>query len=488
MMMTRTHRTIFKYIVAVIFISLIPIFAQSSQAIAQSKDQEISSIVNFLSKNVTSDGMPLSYRAPHGYWESIHHPVNEVDAVIERLLATYGLSLYDGALWQIVQAQNGHLELANAHTQRLLSGRSGDLSNIRASDGFHYSGKSLSPGEAYFFRLISDQYNQTDPLDGKTALEGFPNWPNLHHEDWRPVSGENSWAAILGPLQVAHVRYGSDIPLGSDEVKLAASILPAVELLQSPTGGIYYAPEGTYGVKPSFIATENNISMYAALRMLKEVIGDKDPRLKKRIENLMSGIERYLREIAYDRKKGYFVQGGHYENGKFSAASKFAVDCQTWALIILRAEWIDARFGAGSAFKLWQITKNRSGFFDDLDPGVIRGVGYTDGHDILSGEWSYGAIRAVKETAKFYHRTNPDRERQLIHDAANMAQGIESLKVTDPDALGSYKYSNKRYYIVFGWWANPIPSVASTAWAYFDKTGFNPFILGGGEDFKKDRR
>ena len=43
----------------------------------------------------------------------------------------------------------------------------------------------------------------------------------------------------------------------------------------------------------------------------------------------------------------------------------------------------------------------------------------------------------------------------------------------------SVLYSNIRYYIPFGWWANDIPATSSTAWAVAVDLKFNPFMLDG---------
>jgi len=40
-------------------------------------------------------------------------------------------------------------------------------------------------------------------------------------------------------------------------------------------------------------------------------------------------------------------------------------------------------------------------------------------------------------------------------------------------------YANKRTYIPFGWWANPLPATSSTAWGLMVDAEFNPFYLGG---------
>ena len=41
----------------------------------------------------------------------------------------------------------------------------------------------------------------------------------------------------------------------------------------------------------------------------------------------------------------------------------------------------------------------------------------------------------------------------------------------------SYLYSNRRFFVPFGWWANPVPAASSTAWALLVERGFNPFQL-----------
>jgi hypothetical protein len=47
------------------------------------------------------------------------------------------------------------------------------------------------------------------------------------------------------------------------------------------------------------------------------------------------------------------------------------------------------------------------------------------------------------------------------------------------DETEAYYYANKRYQIPFGWYANPIDSLCSTAWSLMIDNGFNPFMLGG---------
>jgi len=45
---------------------------------------------------------------------------------------------------------------------------------------------------------------------------------------------------------------------------------------------------------------------------------------------------------------------------------------------------------------------------------------------------------------------------------------------------GSYLYANKRFFIPWGWYANPLGATSSTGWAVFYDWMYNPFELGGG--------
>jgi len=68
-------------------------------------------------------------------------------------------------------------------------------------------------------------------------------------------------------------------------------------------------------------------------------------------------------------------------------------------------------------------------------------------------------------------------------EAANMRAVVDN-EVTSQFSSGgqtltAVKYANMRYYIPFGWWANSIPSTASTSWATMVDSNFNPFYLGG---------
>ena len=61
-----------------------------------------------------------------------------------------------------------------------------------------------------------------------------------------------------------------------------------------------------------------------------------------------------------------------------------------------------------------------------------------------------------------------------------MRYGIDRFKTTNVDGSVAYLYANERYFIPWGWWANPIASLASSAWVILIDNDFDPFVLGGG--------
>ncbi|MBU1133740.1 MAG: PKD domain-containing protein, partial [Candidatus Omnitrophica bacterium] len=463
----------------------------------ESRDQRAVSTsvpeINWLLNNTFDDGMPHSFQVPEEYttkggenytaqeiWESMG-PADSVGAVMERILTRWGLNIYDGACWQTALAATGNKELAEkgrVSTNTLLHGRWGELRDLRAyyvandpEHPFKYRGTIVPKENCYFFRIISPYYYQSDPLDGKTYLAGFPNNPRIHHEDWKPIDGENAFGPIIGPLQIEYLIYDGKIPLDAPGVILALSVIPAKKAMQNEIGAIHHAPEGTYGKDPDDVSNENNFSDYRAFKMLCEVTARED------INEMMQKQIGYFRDYAFDKEENYFYQGGFYRDGQFIPTKTFAVDCQTWGILSLTPQLIDQLYGEGSAYKIWKTTKERAGYYIDE---VLRGLGYTDGHDVCSVEWSCGGIFACRELANYYQDSHPDWAAECANDALTMREGIGAFKVTFDNGEESYLYANKRYYIPFGWWANPIPSTVSTAWVYLVDKGFNPFILGGG--------
>jgi len=312
--------------------------------------------------------------------------------------------------------------------------------------------------------------------------------------DYRPVLGENSWAGLLGPLQVAIIKYDTVQNIPNDHI----SILMAIKFLTSlekmfiqGVGGVYYAPKNTltYGDYDMGyeVSIENNISLLAGLKALRFILSTKNIHTDRlgNINTWITGIEAFIKE-SYDPTLGYFRQGGVYDptTKVFTWATgpnAFAVDCQTWCMSVINPLLIDQWFGGDASIRIWDKTKELGGF--NYNPGTKKadGLGFTynAADQVLSGEWTLGAVNMLHVFANVY----PARASQYILEAShflNVIQDRLSMTVTiNNKVCQGILYANKRYWIPFGWWANPLPSIASTAWTVMVEHGFNPFFLGG---------
>lgn len=459
---------------------------------------DIPAIARAMAQNATASGMPRSYVEPSNdyYREVFKGRENAPESVIERLMIRYELNIYDGAVWQIALSLQGnppYQELVEAQTRRLLSGKAGSLGILAQSPAFTYNGQPVTGDGAFIFRSIAEIYGpMTDPLtNSSVAPAGFPQAEQgLHKADFRPVLGENAWATIIGPVQSAYLQHGPQIPMDSPAMRLAVSKLKTFEAMQDAfTGGVLYAPAGTPGAQEGGISAENNISLLAALRMLREAIGARDPATIRIIDELITrdnkgpGIEDYFRERVYNPAQGILSSGGFVSRGldgtpHFEAYENLAVDVQTWGLTVLGADWVDKQFGEGTAFRIWSNTRQRAGLIEN---GVLQGVGYTDGTSMLSGEWTLGAVRMAKEMANTYRTSHPDWAQQLRQDADKMLLGVQRLKVSNPDGSIGYLYANMDGPTGFGWMARRIQHTGATnGWMILTLTDFNPFVLGGG--------
>jgi hypothetical protein len=414
---------------------------------------------------------------------------------IERTITHEGMDIYDGAVYQIVLSMAGgeeNLKQASLADRYYWQGAVGDNWNIRAGypiNTFVYdprhpesvsSDNSRLGQRGFIFRLIDadGKFLVTDPLDGKKTLAGFPEYDRLHWVDWKPVAGENAWV-VIAAMQL-YSRHPNSV-----ELNLARELARAAMMLQSDIGGVRMAPLGTdrtlneneknYFTEKDWwynhISTENNISWYAAFRMLYQITGE------AQYKKAMDGIERYFRFV-WDAKQGFFYQGAYYKSGQWvSAHENFALDVQAWGIAAIGPKNLDAWFGDGAAWRLWQIGRAHSGVFDEQ--GNVLGVGFTDEHDRISVEWSAGAMTALAELADYYKIKNPDWALQALTDKSSMRASMESLHFNISQSLAAYSYSSRRGEIPFGWNSHDpqVMSLASTGWIIFVDAGFNPFWL-----------
>jgi hypothetical protein len=467
-------------------------------------------LVNWIKANISEKtSLPFSFQIPAELKPRTYRNMGTPDSVagiIERMIVAEGLDVYDGAVGQIVLTMLGgreNLLLAYLPVEVYWQGRLGELSNIRAGypvNQFIYdpqqpeavsSDPEAKGRRGFVFRIINanGRYRMRDPLDGKTSVENFPNWPTLHWEDWKPVAGENAWV-VLAALHLYQKKYYDPLAdryspvINTAELLLAEEVARAALFLQAKNGGIRMAPLGTYRENEGAdqpegtwwyhqISSENNISWYAALRMLHALTG------KEIYREAVDGIERYFQQV-WDPQRKVFYQGLHFDgHGWQPNDGHFALDVQTWGILAFGPEKIDGWFGEGTAFQIWQKAKELSALRDAQ--GNLLGVGYTVEHDRISVEWTAGAILAVKRLAQYYREAHPNWAKELFKDARDMRYGIDRLRKELSETQAAYAYSSRRGWIPFGWFSHvpEVLSLASTGWVIFADNQFNPFELNG---------
>jgi len=293
------------------------------------------------------------------------------------------------------------------------------------------------------------------------------------------------WALFIGPLQVSYIAAGGDFSLITDTdigLVLAANHLVAVQSLIIPGyEAIAYGPYNTYagGISAtgSYSSVENCVSALASMNLFHSLLvqlpNSQYAPLLPQVETIITGLTAFIKS-AYNATNGYFYQaGGLTSNGSWEwnndPVSGFAVDCQTWTISVLGADTIDGWFGPGTTLQIWNTTKRIAGYGLDSN-GNVQGVGYTSASTVFSGEWSFGAINMLNIIARQYNATNPSLAAELLSEAAVIRTSINQLLTQDVSVRPGLNseavlYANYRYYIPWGWWANPLPATASTAWA-----------------------
>jgi len=496
----------------------------------------------FLDENISPGSkMPLSYNVyPSTYFDDVpdskkNHDYNNATYVAscnkkwiepkamekyefqtETYLTNLGLNIYDGAIWCIAKSLLGGADEAMAYITNVLGAdktfQFGDIRGDAACKGDMYTGGckdpeqagacgfcygddlvSLGKENAFFFRMIGDYYGLQGTIDQRC--------PDLGHEwtwnDYKPILGENAWAQLLGPLTTAYIQAGRSYSgVSGTALKLANSITVALRAMRvGDLGAFYYSPHNAYFYHNmnagATVSTENQASLLAGMKAYAQVLNAQEKHTEWcEVQGNIADIKRYLLS-AWDSKERYFRQGGTYDRKtkKFTWAQgdspKFAVDCQTWVGTVLGPQMVDDNFGAGASIQLWQEVKKRAGYRKQAS-GFVKGVGYTDNSisgEVLSGEWTLGAINWLRVLAA--HKGYNTSVRQALQNEADyMRAAIDSELLMDaPTQNGTthtqMKYASDRYYIPFGWWANPIGAIASTAWAVAVDSNFNPLMLNG---------
>lgn len=459
-------------------------------------------------------------------------------------------------------ADNQNLLLQQGHFGDSPYPTAREIRGVSSGAVFIYNHEPVNDAaRSFVFRMLPRRWLAEDPFLGTAyarylTVKGLPPFTTdyragtLSWTDWKPITGENAWAFFIGPLQAATLHFQKDaagyIPLHDPALDNALKVLPTFALMQSSLGGLYYAPAGTVAnqgaelVDPSFISVENNLSVLAGLRILQQVLQttrERQPGLspseQQRLDQALQlcqtmekggtiagrrteGLLAFLRQYAW--LDGEFVQGGWADkpgsNVRWQPAlTAKAVDVNTWGIAVLGAETIDKWFGFGAAQALWQRVRGWGGYGEGRN---LWGVGFSnlDGNGIdeqgnfrqgvLSSEWSYGAITAVRELMAQYQRFTGKKAQvklarryveELQRDEQSMLAAMERLQLSSysadtqtpfpgqpahfaqllPLATNPSLYASRRHAIPFGWYANPLPSTCATAWRLMVANHFNPF-------------
>jgi hypothetical protein len=396
-------------------------------------------------------------------------------------------------------------------------------------------GKKQIPGN-FFYRMIGPTYLMADPLEGMynfnwraVPIGTNPDkaqWWNgagvIHWNDWKPITGENVWGGILAPMQIVllrnctHVKKFAKFEDAPPEVQLAVSLMPAAMALQSGLGSMYHCPKGTKMFPPdpseeTNVSNENNFSAWAAFKALYFVLdtwytgGDETlDKAKSNTKSLIDGLDHWFSQYLLPAKidnETVVSQGGHvtfddvyhYQKGD----QAFAVDCQTWGMLVYGSKKFDTNYASKgqTAYGIWQAVKKLAGYYVN---GQIAGVGYTTTvykngtlakPDIWSGEWTWGAVFMTRKLAYEYKAKNPAWSASLEADSISMVKLMNMTAKTGQDGVwnggglvqvdGSFLYANRRFFIPWGWYANPLGATSSTGWAVFNEWNYDPFTLGG---------
>ncbi len=391
------------------------------------------------------------------------------DLQVERINVYNGTDIYDAACWQIAlgvyakaEAQPAYFDLAGNQNLLLSVGYdgNGDTPSENANrattqgDGtFSYNGESITtPANAYFFRMVTRNWLSTDPIYGTpygSSISVRGTLPSNYHVgqvtwmDWKPITGENAWGFLVGPLHLARLNESAGkqtyVPFASNAVQNAIGVLNALAAMQSPLGAIYYACAGSIGnqgtnpVDPFEISVENNASALSGLLLMQKILqeevqneADLSPDQKGQIQTALKmidtmihggttpqgvqtqGILSFFKSSAWDATSRTFLQGGLANKPNEPAwqptIEPKAVDVTTWGISVLGQPQVDEWFGFGACYNAWQSIKSWGGYYGP--DGTIWGVGYSDQdgngnggnyqNGIISAEWTAGAINLLR--------------------------------------------------------------------------------------------
>ena len=452
------------------------------------------------------------------------------DLQTERINTHNGANIYDAATWQIavmlgqvvnhftIPHDEDAYALVNNQNQLLREGYSGNATHavvggnrgVTVGEVFVYNRQVIPDAQhAYTFRMLPRTWLSSDPFAGTRYADQITTSALPPHDpdyqpgkvtwtDWKPITGENGWAFLIGPLQAAYIHYvidqkGAFVPFGDLAVQNALDLLPTFAAMQSPSGAVYYAPAGTVAnhgdqlVNPFEVALENNFSLYAGLNILRATLQATLARdkalpaadtaaitraLQLSAAMINGGVIEGTRKTAgllaffknWAWRKGEFVQGGLADDPASKSTwvvngQPKAVDVNTWGIAALGARQIDQWFGFGAAYQNWQQVKQWGGYgvgktlwgvgFSDQDGNGIDADGnYRQG--ILSTEWTAGAILMLRNLIAYYQTIPQDSPQD-----ASARRFVESLASDEQAMLTAIKKMRIDTYATTGFSGQP---------------------------------
>jgi len=521
------------------------------------------------------------------------------DLQAERVCIRNGIDIYDGACWQIALAiaaknnktipsgenlfkiaqnedillregYNGNAKTAEVGANRAITHpiNSTDITCDNTKQDFCYNGLSIRnpKNHAYFFRYITRNWLSTDPFLGTPYLNQYVTankcqpgcgidenprcelgcYPNnsdyikgkISWLDWKPITGENAWGLLLGPLQTAYLQQQSlghqFVPFHSDALQNALNVLGAFASLQSEIGGVYYVAARSLGnvgnipVNPHEVSVENNLSVLAGVMILNQILQDElkynqeltGPQ-RKQVRDAINtihiivhggqtpqikhtkGLLSFLKNHAWWEAERIFYQGGWANDPTQSDMtwepnkSQKAVDTITWGVGVLGQPLIDSWHGMGTCYEMWNNVKDWGGFYGPNN--TLWGVGFSnqDGNGtegdftsgIISSEWTMGAINMLRCLITQYQEAarSPDysisQQRQALiyvenlqEDHDSMCQHVLSLRSDQYPISSAYESVRPADYtqLIYGKDAST-PPLDKLSFVYASKRYFIPF-------------
>ncbi|MBA2656388.1 MAG: hypothetical protein H0U70_05310 [Tatlockia sp.] len=470
--------------------------------------------------------------------EIIESEILALKAQRERINIKYGSDVYHSATWQIalaLAAENGFLDKSQARV--LVANQLEtiiDPVNRAYGKAYRYGGETpiIDPRLAFSFRWLPTSVLNPDPffkgryhdyivpLNLNTSVDSYL----ITWSDYLPLTGKNAWAQLIGPLQANYLLNSGKIDLNSPALVNAINSLTAFSLMQAGIGAFYHAPAGTV-ISSDVIILEDNFAVLAGLQILKNCLNNtlQTPEIREALAkiNVMlnggltlkgfktKGLLSFLYNGAFDWEHKIFYTSGsaptpsstddwrpHHSN--FTSATKITTNL--WALSALGVETIDNWFGAGSALTLWQVIRQKGGYFEH---DQLSGFGYSLNNNssmnaelIMTTEGTASAISALNSLVNFYGDTiqnyklqaNLDSLQQnILHLRNDLYLESNFIEATDrsfyinlpTDQEHAFLQSSRRFARSSDWSSNTLPSTSASAWILMAHFNFNPFQYKG---------